>query len=46
MKRLVGLALFFIGVGLLIALILPKSLVVALIAAMCLLLGYNLFCCC
>lgn len=45
MKRVAGLALFFTGVGMVIALIAPKCVVVALIAAICLLAGYNLFCC-
>ncbi len=44
MRRVAGLALFFTGVGMVIALIAPKCLVTALIAAICLLAGYNLFC--
>ncbi len=45
MKRVIGFALFFTGVGMVIALVAPKCLVVALIAAICLFIGYNLFCC-
>lgn len=45
MKRVIGFALFFTGVGMVIALIAPKCLVIALIAAICLFVGYNLFCC-
>ena len=45
MKRVIGFALFFTGVGMVIALIAPKCLVVSLIAAICLFIGYNLFCC-
>ncbi|EEG50625.1 hypothetical protein [Blautia hydrogenotrophica] len=45
MNRVVGFALFFIGVGIVIGLLAPKCLVMALIAACCLLAGYHLFCC-
>lgn len=46
MRRILGLALFFLGVGIVIALIVPKCFMIALVAAMCLLIGYNLFCGC
>lgn len=45
MCRVAGLALFFTGIGMVIALIAPKCLVVVLIAAICLWAGYYLFCC-
>lgn len=45
MGRVIGFALFFIGIGMVIALIAPKGIVMVLIAAICLLAGYNLFCC-
>lgn len=45
MKRVIGFALFFTGVGMVVALIAPKCLVMVLVAALCLLVGYNLFCC-
>ncbi len=45
MRRVAGLALFFTGIGMVIALIAPKGLIMVLIAAVCLLAGYNLFCC-
>lgn len=45
MRRVGGLALFFTGIGMVIALIAPKGLIMVLIAAICLLAGYNLFCC-
>ncbi|MFQ9717531.1 MAG: hypothetical protein ACLRVB_09950 [Blautia sp.] len=45
MNRVCGFALFFIGVGIVIGLLVPKCLVVALIAACCLMAGYHLFCC-
>lgn len=45
MGRVIGFALFFIGVGMVMALIAPKCFVMVLIAAICLLTGYNLFCC-
>ena len=45
MKRVIGFALFFTGVGMVIALIAPKCLVLVLIAGICLFVGYHLFCC-
>lgn len=46
MKRVIGFALFFTGVGILIGLIAPDGIVLTLIAAICLLIGYNLCYCC
>lgn len=46
MKRVIGFALFFTGIGILIGLIAPDGIVLTLIAAICLLIGYNLCCCC
>ena len=45
MNRVAGLALFFTGVGIVIGLIAPDCLVLALVAACCLLAGCHLFCC-
>ena len=45
MRRVWGLALFCVGAGLFIALIFPKSFLMVVTAALCLLAGYNLFCC-
>ena len=45
MKRVIGFAIFFIAVGLVLALVLPGTFVEVLIILLCLLLGYNLFCC-
>lgn len=45
MNRLLGLILFFIGVGMVICLLVPDCVLTALAAAVCLLLGYQLFCC-
>lgn len=45
MKQVIGFALFFTGIGMVIALIAPDGIVMVLIAAICLLMGYNLFCC-
>ena len=44
MKRLCGLMIFCIGAGMVCALIFPKSFLMVLLAAECLILGYNLFC--
>ena len=45
MKRVMGFAIFFIAVGMVIAMLLPSTFVEVLIILICLLLGYNLFCC-
>ncbi len=45
MRRVCGLALFCVGTGLFIALIFPKTFLMVVFAALCLLAGYNLFCC-
>ena len=46
MSRVCGLFLFAFGMGLFIALIFPKTLFMVVVAALCLLIGYNLFCSC
>lgn len=46
MSRVCGLFLFGVGIGLVIALILPKTFFMVVVAALCLLAGYNLFCSC
>ncbi len=45
MKRVLGFAVFFIAVGLVLAMVLPSTFVEVLIVLLCLLVGYNLFCC-
>ncbi|MBQ2987222.1 MAG: hypothetical protein IJE23_07050 [Tyzzerella sp.] len=45
MKRVMGFAIFFIAVGMVISMMLPGTFVEVLIIFICLLLGYNLFCC-
>ena len=45
MKRVVGFAIFFIAVGMVISMLLPSCFVEILVILICLLLGYNLFCC-
>lgn len=45
MKRVVGFALFGIAIGLEIAMLLPNTFVTVLCIILCLLAGYNLFCC-
>jgi len=44
MSRIIGFLLFWVGVGMLIALIFPKCFFMVVAAAICLLVGYNLFC--
>lgn len=45
MKRVVGFAIFFIAIGIIIGIILPHTFVDVLVVIICMLLGYNLFCC-
>lgn len=45
MKRVCGFAIFFIALGIIIGIILPNTFIEVLIIMICLLLGYNLFCC-
>ena len=44
MKRMVGFTLFWIAVGMLIMLFLHNAFIGAIIIALLLLVGYNLFC--
>lgn len=41
MSRLIGLILFFIGVGMVIGLLIAEHIVIVLISAICLLCGYH-----
>ena len=45
MKRLCGLMLFCIGIGMTWVLILPKSFLLVVIAVGLMIIGYNLLCC-
>lgn len=45
MKRVCGFAMFFLALGIIFSMILPKTFIEVMIAMICLLLGYNLFCC-
>ena len=45
MRRLCGLMVFCIGVGMTWVLILPKTFLLVLRAIAMLILGYNMFCC-
>lgn len=45
MKRIMGFAIFFIAVGMVMAMILPGTVLEVFVIMICLLLGYNLFCC-
>lgn len=46
MRRLIGLILFWVGVGMALVLIFPKSFLLVCIAAGLIIAGYNLFCSC
>lgn len=45
MKRVIGFAVFFTAMGMVLSLLLPNTLTEIIIILICLLLGYNLFCC-
>lgn len=45
MRRVIGFAIFFIALGIILAMILPNTFIEVLIVLICMLLGYNLFCC-
>ncbi|MEY8429080.1 hypothetical protein AALC75_00950 [Lachnospiraceae bacterium 48-42] len=45
LKRIIGFALFWVAVGMILALILPGTFVEVLCIILCILAGYNLFCC-
>lgn len=44
MKKVIGFALFFIAVGMLIMLMLPNVFGGLVLIFICLIVGYNLFC--
>lgn len=44
MKRVIGFALFFVAVGIVIMIFLPNVFIGVLIALLCILVGYQLFC--
>nr|WP_294524430.1 hypothetical protein [uncultured Blautia sp.] len=44
MNRLLGLILFFIGIGIVIGILVTESLLVFMVAAICMLCGYHMFC--
>ncbi|MBC5745333.1 hypothetical protein FMM74_017615 [Lachnospiraceae bacterium MD308] len=45
MKRVIGFALFWVAVGLILSLILPNTFIEVISIILCILAGYNLFCC-
>ena len=45
MKRLIGFALFFFAMGMLFMLILGSEFWGFILIVICLLVGYNIFCC-
>lgn len=45
MRRIVGYTIFWMGIGMLIAVIIPFKIISILITAVLLLVGYNTFCC-
>lgn len=45
MKRVVGFALFWVAAGMVLNMLLPNLFVQVLCAVLCVLAGYELFCC-
>jgi len=45
MKRVIGFAIFWIAVGIVVSMILPNLFVQVMCILLCLLISYNLFCC-
>lgn len=45
MKRVIGFALFWVAVGMVLDMLLPNMFVQVLCVILCLLVGYELFCC-
>lgn len=45
MKRVIGFALFFIAIGMILMMLLSDIFVGIIFVALLLLLGYNFFCC-
>jgi len=45
MNRVIGFMMFWMGVGMLICLLVHSQLIIIILAALLLLIGYNLFCC-
>ena len=45
MKRVMGFALFCVALGMVVALVLPNLFVAVMCILLCILIGYNLFCC-
>ena len=46
MKRVIGFALFFVAVGMVINMFMPNLFVSILVVVLCLLVGFQLFCRC
>lgn len=46
MKRVIGFALFFVAVGMVINMFMPNLFVSILVVILCLLVGFQLFCRC
>lgn len=45
MRRMTGFILFWIAIGMTIMLFIANGVIALLIILLCLILGYNLFCC-
>ena len=45
MKRVIGYSLFFVAAGMVLAMLLPNTFIIVVCVILCVLAGYNLFCC-
>lgn len=45
MNRVIGFMMFWMGIGMLMCLLIHSQFFVIILAALLLLIGYNLFCC-
>ena len=46
MKRILGFLMFWLGIGVLLGILIPNAFCAVILAALMLLIGYNLFCSC
>ncbi len=45
MRKIIGFALFWMAVGMIVSLFMESSFVSVCLIIMCMILGFNLFCC-
>ncbi|MCR5737582.1 MAG: hypothetical protein K6G64_08025 [Eubacterium sp.] len=45
MRKIIGFALFWIAVGMILSLFIDSTIMTVFMIIMCMILGFNLFCC-